>query len=45
MIGLKPGTDTIVNFEYMTHKLNDPNDTNLPALKIFAIPTFLRGGN
>lgn len=45
MNGLKPGTDTTVNFDYMTHQLNDPNDTNLPTLKIFAIPRFLSKAN
>ena len=43
MSGLKIGTDTTINFSYMgSHQLGDPNDTLLPTLKIFAIPSFLR---
>ena len=46
MNGLKIGTDTTINFSYMgSHELNDPNDSTLPRLKVFAIPSFLRTAN
>jgi len=46
MKGLKAGTDTTINFSYMgSHRLRYQNDTLLPALTIFAVPTFLRKAN
>ncbi len=46
MTGLKVGTDTTISFSYMgSHQLGDPSDTLLPALTIFAIPSFLKKPN
>ncbi|MBI5370830.1 MAG: hypothetical protein HZA79_02260 [Sphingobacteriales bacterium] len=40
MKGLKVGSDTTINFAYTgAHELNDPHDTSLPTLRIFAFPT------
>ena len=43
MNGLKIGTDTTISFSYMgSHQLNNSNDSSLPGLRVFAIPSFLK---
>jgi len=40
MKGLRAGIDTTISFAYTgSHELNDPQDTSLPTLRIFAFPT------
>ena len=40
MKGLKEGTDTVVNFNYMGWPmLNIPTDTSVPVFRIFAFPS------
>jgi hypothetical protein len=40
MKGLKPGSDTMVNFAYMgNHQVRLPNSDGTPIIKIFAFPT------
>ena len=40
MKGLKPGSDTIVNFAYAgNHQVRLPNSTGVPIIKVFAYPT------
>ncbi len=39
MKGLKPGSDILVNFQYMgSHLLGNPNDTSRTTIKIYAFP-------
>ena len=38
MKGLQPGTDTMVNFHYTGHRLNDPFDTSQATLTVYAFP-------
>ena len=40
MKNLIPGTDTLINFQYMgSHQFNAPSDTSNYTLRIFAFPT------
>jgi len=40
MKGLKPGSDTVLNFAYMgNHQVRLPNSDGIPIIKIFAFPT------